>query len=133
MCAVWWHNTEPHGGHVAVSASAFAAVPLVTGNTRGSWVFEHVANDLLQLFGDLVAAVRHSRTGVGSRHRSQDLRSYAGRIVATKLNHCGLRTPRSRTPCSYAAMAPSTSMDASALIPMMVTPWTSISVAPTLR
>lgn len=34
MCAVSWHSTAPHGGHIALSASALAAVPLVTGKTR---------------------------------------------------------------------------------------------------
>ena len=29
-----WQSTAPHGGHIADSDKAFAAVPLVTGNTR---------------------------------------------------------------------------------------------------
>lgn len=34
MCAVSWQSTAPHGGHIELSASALAAVPLVTGKTR---------------------------------------------------------------------------------------------------
>ena len=34
--AVSWHSTAPQGGQSALSDSALAAVPLVTGNTRAS-------------------------------------------------------------------------------------------------
>jgi hypothetical protein len=32
-CASRWHTARPQGGTAAASASAFAAVPVVTGNT----------------------------------------------------------------------------------------------------
>ena len=86
MWADSWHSTEPHGGHSALSDSALAAVPLVTGKTRAVGCSNTSRTTVSSCAVTLVAAVGERGALVGGGHRGEDLGNDASGVVGTQLD-----------------------------------------------